>query len=71
VQEFIESTPDGFDENVKVEDGLRHLGLPSIRHRLDRMSILLLPHQVLGVAWMLDRENSRFDACLSYPKLCS
>lgn len=70
MQEFIKST-DGFDENVKVEDGLKKLGLPNIKRRLNRMSILLLPHQVLGVAWMLDRERSRFDACVLCCKICS
>ncbi|KAF8327231.1 P-loop containing nucleoside triphosphate hydrolase protein [Cantharellus anzutake] len=58
VQEFIESASDGFDENVKIEDALKNLGLSSIKDRLDGMSILLLPHQILGVAWMLDRERS-------------
>jgi hypothetical protein len=46
---------------LQVEDGVRKLGLPDINTRLPGMAIKLLPHQVLGVAWMLERERHKYD----------
>ena len=46
---------------LQVEDGVKKLGLPDINTRLPGMAIKLLPHQVLGVAWMLERERHQYD----------
>lgn len=48
-----------FDENATIDQGLKKLGLPNTRTVLLGMSKLLLPHQILGVAWMLEREAHR------------
>ncbi|KAF9517774.1 hypothetical protein BS47DRAFT_1389493 [Hydnum rufescens UP504] len=53
-----------FDHNAKIEDGLKKLELPDINTHLPGMAIKLLPHQVLGVAWMLDREKHTYDYCI-------
>ena len=47
-----------FDGNASVEQGLEKLGLPSIATPLPHMEIPLMPHQVIGVAWMMEKEAS-------------
>lgn len=40
---------------------MKKLGISDINTRLLGMSIKLLPHQILGVAWMLERERHKLD----------
>lgn len=56
-----------FDHNATVDDGLKKLGLPDLGTRLTGMAVKLLPHQVLGVAWMLEREKHRHVSLKAYP----
>ncbi|GBE87557.1 hypothetical protein SCP_1102340 [Sparassis crispa] len=55
-----------FNGNERVEDALVKLGLPALYRPLPGMEIALMPHQVIGVAWMLDKENSPYKGgCMS------
>lgn len=55
-----------FDGNAKVDDALVKLGLPGLYQPLPGMEIALMPHQAIGVAWMLDRERGPHKGgCLS------
>ncbi|PCH44932.1 hypothetical protein WOLCODRAFT_145249 [Wolfiporia cocos MD-104 SS10] len=47
-----------FDGNASLEDALRKLGLDGLYRPLPGMEIALMPHQVIGVAWMLEKEHS-------------
>ncbi|KAG1729528.1 SNF2 family N-terminal domain-containing protein [Suillus paluster] len=46
-----------FDGNASVDKALEKLGLKSLYHLLPGMAVTLLPHQVIGVAWVLEREK--------------
>ncbi|KIY70851.1 hypothetical protein CYLTODRAFT_419390 [Cylindrobasidium torrendii FP15055 ss-10] len=48
-----------FDRNADVNACLQKLGLSELGEKLPNMSCALLPHQVLGVAWMVDKEAQR------------
>ncbi|KAK0480890.1 SNF2 family N-terminal domain-containing protein [Armillaria novae-zelandiae] len=47
-----------FDGNASVNEGLQKLGLNSITSLLPGMEVPLMPHQVIGVAWMAEKEKS-------------
>lgn len=47
-----------FDGNASVDQALEKLGLQSQYDLLPGMEVALMPHQTIGVAWMLDREQS-------------
>ncbi|CAL1709072.1 unnamed protein product [Somion occarium] len=47
-----------FDGNASVEKALERLNLQNLYHPLPGMEVALMPHQAIGVAWMLDKENS-------------
>lgn len=57
-----------FDENVTIDGALAKLKLPNAHTRLPGMSSVLLPHQILGVAWMLARERHRYSHTFSTTK---
>lgn len=46
-----------FDGNASVDKALKKLGLKSLYDLLPGMAISLLAHQVIGVAWALEREK--------------
>lgn len=46
-----------FDSNVNIKDALYKLRLPDMATPLPGMQITLMPHQVIGVAWMLEKEK--------------
>ena len=55
-----------FDGNASVDKALEKLRLRNLSEFLPGMSISLLPHQVIGVAWALEREKSNDKGgCLS------
>jgi SNF2 family DNA or RNA helicase len=61
LQEFLQDcNRDFFDANATVQKGLEKLGLRDLEDTLPGMELPLMPHQVLGVAFMLDRERSTF-----------
>ncbi|TFY75227.1 hypothetical protein EWM64_g8785 [Hericium alpestre] len=47
-----------FDGNANVAKALEKLQLPGLYAPIPGMQIALMPHQVIGVAWMLEREKS-------------
>jgi SNF2 family DNA or RNA helicase len=47
-----------FDQKATVDKALRELGLNSLNDFLPSMGCRLMAHQVLGVAWMVDKEKS-------------
>jgi SNF2 family DNA or RNA helicase len=47
-----------FDGNASVDQALEKLGLQSQYGLLPGMEVALMPHQTIGVAWMLDKEQS-------------
>ena len=48
---------ENFDGNDKLGGALAKLRLKSIVQTLPGMEIALMPHQVIGVAWMLGKED--------------
>ncbi|KAF7349219.1 putative ATP-dependent helicase C23E6.02 [Mycena sanguinolenta] len=46
-----------FDGNVTIDKALEKLGLKSSHGLLPSLDIPLMPHQLLGVAWMVDNEQ--------------
>ncbi|KII91157.1 hypothetical protein PLICRDRAFT_104830 [Plicaturopsis crispa FD-325 SS-3] len=46
-----------FDGNASVDTALAKLGLTANFQNLPGMEICLMPHQTIGVAWMLEKEN--------------
>ncbi|KAF5357721.1 hypothetical protein D9758_007422 [Tetrapyrgos nigripes] len=47
-----------FDGSATVEDALKKLGLPNLFSPIPGMAVALMPHQVIGVAWMVEKEKS-------------
>lgn len=47
-----------FDGNETVGTALQALKLPDLTSTMPHMSVALMPHQVIGVAWMMQREAS-------------
>ncbi|KAI0790352.1 SNF2 family N-terminal domain-containing protein [Abortiporus biennis] len=47
-----------FDGNASVDQALKKLGLKDLFHTLPGMEVALMPHQAIGVAWMLNKEKS-------------
>ena len=61
LQKFLQDcNRDFFDANATVQKGLEKLGLRDLEDTLPGMELPLMPHQILGVAFMLDRERSTF-----------
>lgn len=53
----IAGNSDYFDGDAKVEASLKALGLPNLSTLLPGMEVALMPHQVIGVDWMLKQER--------------
>lgn len=60
IQQFFQDAGNAefFDESASVTTALEKLKLPSLNVLFPGLSIALMPHQVIGVAWMLDKEKS-------------
>lgn len=41
-----------------MDKALAYLGLQHLDEKLPGMDISLMPHQVMGVAWMIEKEKS-------------
>lgn len=59
LQEFFTSALEDFSEDADVDTALGKLGLPALDTRFAEMTINLMPHQVLGVSWMLEKEKDK------------
>uniref|UniRef100_A0A8H8CFK2 Uncharacterized protein n=1 Tax=Psilocybe cubensis TaxID=181762 RepID=A0A8H8CFK2_PSICU len=49
---------ESFDGNASVDKALKYLNLQNLQQKLHGLEISLMPHQVMGVAWMLEKERS-------------
>jgi SNF2 family DNA or RNA helicase len=57
---------ESFLGNESVDDALRELGLNTLFDKLPGIEIALMPHQVMGVAWMLRKEAGKLQGgCLA------
>ncbi|KAJ9104320.1 hypothetical protein QFC19_003960 [Naganishia cerealis] len=59
LQTFFKDALDTFSENVTVSDAAQKLGLTHMNDLLEGMSVPLMPHQIIGVQWMVDKERSK------------
>lgn len=57
VEQYFRQELDDFAEDADIEAGLAKLGLQSLQDRFAEMTVPLMPHQVLGVGWMLEKEK--------------
>ncbi|KAI0342316.1 hypothetical protein BDW22DRAFT_1395176 [Trametopsis cervina] len=48
---------ESFDSNESVHNALQKLGMGALYQLLPGMTVALMPHQVIGVAWMADKEQ--------------
>lgn len=55
---FFEDALKGFAEDESVATAATKLGLASMNEILPSMRVTLMPHQVIGVSWMLDMEKN-------------
>ena len=53
--EFMNNALEDFKDNVSVAEAQTKLGLQSQDELLPGMSVRLLPHQIIGVSWMLEQ----------------
>ncbi|KAF9003233.1 SNF2 family N-terminal domain-containing protein [Cyathus striatus] len=60
---FNASTMEQFDGNANVESARERVGLGG-DSVLPGMKVTLMPHQITGVAWMLDKEDKEKGGCL-------
>ncbi|THH32586.1 hypothetical protein EUX98_g1602 [Antrodiella citrinella] len=49
---------ENFDGNARLDEALKTLNLKNLVDPLPGMEVALMPHQVIGVAWMLAKEKS-------------
>jgi hypothetical protein len=59
LQEFFASALDDWSEDSDVEGALKMLGMESLNDKFKGLEINLMAHQVLGVAFMLEKERNR------------
>ncbi|KAJ9123749.1 hypothetical protein QFC24_003523 [Naganishia onofrii] len=59
LQTFFKDSLDNFSENVTVSEAATKLGLTHMNDLLPGMSLPLMPHQIIGVQWMVDKEKSK------------
>lgn len=57
--EYFQRELDDFAEDADIEAGLAKLGLQSLQDLFAEMTVTLMPHQVLGVSWMLEKEKDK------------
>ena len=53
----VAGNSDYFDGDAKVEASLKAIGLPNLSTLLPGMEVALMPHQVIGVDWMIKQER--------------
>ncbi|WOO76591.1 putative ATP-dependent helicase [Vanrija pseudolonga] len=55
---FLQDSFSDFNEDTTIEEGMKTLGLATLQDKLPGALFSLMPHQVLGVAFMVKREES-------------
>ncbi|GAA6038972.1 hypothetical protein JCM8097_000134 [Rhodosporidiobolus ruineniae] len=60
--EFVKAAieGDGFEGNANVNNAAKTLGLESQNDKLPHMNVKLLPHQIIGCAWMKQQEAGKY-----------
>ncbi|KZT05039.1 uncharacterized protein LAESUDRAFT_656488 [Laetiporus sulphureus 93-53] len=58
IAEFVTRSIDNSSHGVDVQSAMQKLQLRGKKDLLPGMEVRLLPHQIIGVAWMLDQEHS-------------
>ncbi|KAJ7819201.1 SNF2 family DNA-dependent ATPase, partial [Mycena olivaceomarginata] len=56
--DFVTRSIENLSEGLTVKEAMRDLGLQSQMDLLPGLEVRLMPHQAIGVAWMLQREKS-------------
>lgn len=56
LKDFFVSAMEDFQEMPRVVDAARKLGLENTSSFLPGMEIQLMPHQLIGVSWMVEQE---------------
>ncbi|KAG9008236.1 hypothetical protein FRB94_013596 [Tulasnella sp. JGI-2019a] len=56
---FFQEEQANFGQNATVVDALRNLGLETLGQLLPGLDVRLLPHQYIGVSWMLTKERNK------------
>ncbi|KAI5455500.1 hypothetical protein NCC49_000308 [Naganishia albida] len=59
LQTFFKDALDNFSENVTVAEAATKLGLAHMEALLPGMSVRLMPHQIIGVQWMVSMERGK------------
>lgn len=59
IEKFLVSAGNAeqFDGNASLDKALEKLNLPALYQPLPGMEVALMPHQAIGVAWMLEKEK--------------
>ncbi|KAG1859721.1 SNF2 family N-terminal domain-containing protein [Suillus subluteus] len=55
--EFVYNSIENLGDRRSVKDAIRNLGLQSDKDLLPGLEVRLLPHQLIGVNWMVDQEK--------------
>ncbi|KAI0290312.1 SNF2 family N-terminal domain-containing protein [Russula brevipes] len=55
--EFVSRSIDNLAQDMQVKDGMKYLGLKDAKDILPGMEVRLIPHQIIGVSWMLMQEK--------------
>ncbi|KAN0118821.1 SNF2 family N-terminal domain containing protein [Russula decolorans] len=55
--EFVSKSIDNLAQDMHVKDGMKYLGLKNAKDILPGMEVRLIPHQIIGVSWMLMQEK--------------
>ncbi|KAI0061315.1 hypothetical protein BV25DRAFT_1826795 [Artomyces pyxidatus] len=55
--DFVSKSIDNLSTGMKVRDGLEYLGLKDPKDILPGLEVRLIPHQIIGVSWMLHQEK--------------
>lgn len=56
--EFVYNSIENSGEGRTIRDAVRKLGLQSDRDLLPGLEVRLMPHQLIGVSWMVDQERA-------------
>ncbi|KAF9649722.1 hypothetical protein BDM02DRAFT_3186073 [Thelephora ganbajun] len=54
---FVSNAIENVGEKITVKDATENLGLKTKHHFLPGMEVRLLPHQIIGVSWMVRQER--------------
>jgi SNF2 family DNA or RNA helicase len=58
LQQFFSESFSDFNDDATIDDAMQKLGMASMEAKFADMTVNLLPHQILGVAFMLDKERT-------------